>query len=199
MNKKGFTLIELVTAVVLVSLIIIPAFTIILNYKNKYQIASDKRELNKFQYLVTTNIEKDILQKGLMCMHWGDCASASCALGEVKPLASPFAATDVNFQMALVFNDSTCKTLEVNTASDNKYIKYGDDKYTLPVQYAEILKYSDVKTSFSRTYIEYGGGTGNTLHYFTIFIPIKYVDDTNSDEVLDYGIHIVAEKPQSTP
>ena len=45
MNNKGFTLIELIISVVLIAIIIIPTYAIILNFKNRQPIASDKQEL----------------------------------------------------------------------------------------------------------------------------------------------------------
>ncbi len=239
MNKKGFTLIELITSVVLISLIIIPAFTIILNYKNKYQIASDKKELVKFQYLVTSRIEQDILQYGLSYLYWGEipenkflekmsiygdfdpnCFLKADGSGKIPNAeARKEARKGKKYTFTLLFSKDGSKRMtntsyrvmtryiEVDTV--NKRItyyalNYKDNKreneyvYELPVQYAEILDYNDVANSFYRTYIDYDlqelDSINNDTPYLSIFIPIKYVDDTNSDEMLDYGIHITAER-----
>ena len=233
MNKKGFTLIELITSVVLISLIIIPAFTIILNYKNKYQIASDKKELVKFQYLVTSRIEQDILQYGLSYLFWGEIYETEIEekmsiSGGFDPNSFLNASADTRdearkgkkYTFTLLFSKDGSKRMtnssyrvmtryiEVDTV--NKKITYYslnyEDKqkreneyvYELPVQYAEILDYNDVANSFYRTYIDYDlqelDSIDNNTPYLSIFIPIKYVDDTNSDEMLDYGIHITAER-----
>jgi len=214
MNKKGFTLIELITCVALMSIVIIPAFSIIVSYKNKYQISSDKKELIKFQYLVTSRIQQDVLQKGLKCLAWGE--TTSCPSGttdnifyvnnrQERKIAKD--SSDKKYKFTLGFRDGTYKYIELDVPS--KKIKYygttggvsaDNDEYILPVQYAEILDYPDVMISFSRTYIDYSAQKLDESSFgepfLSIFIPIKYIDDTNSEEVLDYGIHITAEKAQ---
>lgn len=64
-NKKGFTVIELVTSFALISIIVIGMLTIALNFRNK--AVSSKEQLAMFQYKedVTKAIQDDIFELGV--------------------------------------------------------------------------------------------------------------------------------------
>lgn len=64
-KEKGFTLIELVLGLSLIVLIILPVFGVILGYKNKEIIESNKADLNSFKSRVLTTIEEEIVKKGI--------------------------------------------------------------------------------------------------------------------------------------
>ena len=65
MNKKGFTLIELVLSIVLITIIIVPTFIIVVKFREREQIAADKAQLLEYKNTLTYDIQKDILEKEL--------------------------------------------------------------------------------------------------------------------------------------
>lgn len=204
MNNKGFTLVELVISVVLVMAIIIPAFAIALSYKNKMQIASDKQALVSFKNRITTLVETDILKYGLNSMTWYD-TSGNADNGRNNCNTNGICIIKLEFNKPLT--EETDKTRYFIIYPANKRIIYSKTPDTsdtlfdeiLAANYADILDYHEVAISFSRTYIDIDSADTSTqsLYYATLFVPIKYVDDTNTEETLDYGIHIIAELHQT--
>ena len=65
MKKNGFTLIELVLSLSLIVVVILPVFGVVVGYKNKEIIASNKADLNAFQNTVLKTIQDDIVTKGI--------------------------------------------------------------------------------------------------------------------------------------
>lgn len=183
MNKKGFTLIELVISIVLISIIIIPTFAIILNFKNRQQIASDKQELTKFKNLITSDIEDDILQYGLRNVSMD---KESCLNKEEDCIIKlEFGEEQEKKEKELIIN------------IQNKNIKYGEEVYKLAVPYAEIMSDNDMHLYLQQGYLEINSNNDNNnaiTKYFQIKIPITYVNDTNDVESINYGINIIAEK-----
>lgn len=183
MNKKGFTLIELVISIVLISIIIIPTFAIILNFKNRQLLASDKQELVKFKNLITSDIEDDILQQGLrnVTMDKDSCSNP-----------------EEDCTIKLEFGqeqDKKEKNLIINIKG--KTIKYGDEVYKLAVPYAEIMSDNDMRLYLQQGYLEINPNNeknNSITKYFQIKIPITYVNDTTGVESINYGINIIAEK-----
>lgn len=209
MNNKGFTLIELIISVVLIAIIIIPTYAIILNFKNRQQIASDKQELSKFKNLITSDIEDDILQYGLI------------KLEKVN-------SSDTEFVANLTFSKKICVTEVEQTTEEGDIIKvceeeknlqkkliinptkktiaYGDETYKLAVPYADIVSDDDMRMYYGKGgYIDpvqdnnidpvQDNNKGISMqYYFQIKIPIRYVNDTDNVESLDYGINIIAER-----
>ena len=49
MNKKGFTVIELILSFAFVSILTVSLFTLVMNYKTKEQHAADITELNQLE------------------------------------------------------------------------------------------------------------------------------------------------------
>lgn len=201
MNNKGFTLIELIISVVLIAIIIIPTYAIILNFKNRQQIASDKQELSKFKNLITSDIEDDILQYGLI---------------KLEKVSS----SDTEFVANLTFSKKICVTEVEQTTEEGDIIKvceeeknlqkkliinptkktitYGDETYKLAVPYADIVSDDDMRMYYGKGgYIDpvQDNNKGISMqYYFQIKIPIRYVNDTDNVESLDYGINIIAER-----
>lgn len=66
MKKNGFTLIELVLSLSLIIIVILPVFGVVIGYKNKEIIVSNKADLNTFKNTVLTTIEEDIITKGVL-------------------------------------------------------------------------------------------------------------------------------------
>lgn len=182
MNKKGFTLIELVVSIVLISIIIIPTFAVILNFKNRQQIASDKQELVKFKNLITVDIEDDILRYGLRNVEMN--AEACSDITKDCVIALTFGTME----------EPMIKNLIVNVKE--KRITYDQEVYKLAVPYAEIMSDNDMRLYLQQGYIEINPNSDKDglSYYYQIKIPITYVNDTNDVETLNYGINIVAER-----
>ena len=60
MNKKGFTVIELILSFAFVSILTISLFSLVMNYKDKELNAQDITELNSFRNNITMLIQKDL-------------------------------------------------------------------------------------------------------------------------------------------
>lgn len=64
-NNKGMTLVELIAAFVITSVIVVAVFTSITSYKNRAQTASIKKEIISYKNTVTQAIQRDISQYGI--------------------------------------------------------------------------------------------------------------------------------------
>ena len=73
MNKKGFTVIELILSFAFVSILTVSLFTLVMNYKTKEQQAADITELNQYKdnmtMLIQNDIEQKLLKKVEYCMN----------------------------------------------------------------------------------------------------------------------------------
>lgn len=65
MNNKGMTLVELIAAFVITSVIVVAVFTSITSYRNRAQTASIKKEIISYKNTVTQAIQRDISQYGI--------------------------------------------------------------------------------------------------------------------------------------
>ena len=63
LNKKGFTIIELIVSFAFVSILTASLFAVVINYKEKEQDVSVETELLSFKYKITIEIENDIQKK----------------------------------------------------------------------------------------------------------------------------------------
>lgn len=209
MNNKGFTLIELIISVVLIAIIIIPTYAIILNFKNRQQIASDKQELSKFKNLITSDIEDDILQYGLIKLEKDDRESSDTEFVANLTFSKKICVTEVEQTneegvTTKVCEYATLKKLKINPTE--KLITYGDETYKLAVPYADIVSDDDMRMYYGKGgYIDPVQNNNidpvqdnnkviQMQYYFQIKIPIRYVNDTDNVESLDYGINIIAER-----
>lgn len=200
MNNKGFTLIELIISVVLIAIIIIPTYAIILNFKNRQQIASDKQELSKFKNLITSDIEDDILQYGLIKLEKDVTASSTTVFVANLTFKKEICVKKVEQTTEEGGETTVCtktKTLIIDTDPEKKTITYGDETYKLAVPYADIVSNDDMSMYYGKGgYIDPVQDINGLpmQYYFQIKIPIRYVNDTDNVESLDYGINIIAER-----
>ena len=115
MNNKGFTLVELIVSIVLITIIIVPIFTITINFRNREHIASDKAQLLEYKNTLTYDIQKDILDKGLKTF----TENTTCSVKEC---------------FILTFQDDSKKHLNL----DEKEVVYNDKSYPIVIEDAKI-------------------------------------------------------------
>ena len=90
MKNKGFTIVEMLSAFILSSIIIIILFELIINLKEIYQSSGIKTELLNKQYLMTNKIYKDLNEKNVLnispCEGENKCISFTYSDGTIKNL-----------------------------------------------------------------------------------------------------------------
>ena len=129
MNKKGFTVIELILSFAFVSILTVSLFTLLMNYKTKEQHAADLTELNQYKDNMTMLIQNDIEQKLLKKVEY-------CMNGTER----------IPKCVDLYFHDNTVKRLQVAYAEKHDdvetstfyyyeyYIIYDETLYPTPAQ-----------------------------------------------------------------
>ena len=129
MNKKGFTVIELIISFAFVSALTASLFTLVLNYRDKEQAAADIVQINNFKNIINTVIQRDIETKILKKAEY--CTNAGVY---------------VNRCINLIFRDGTSKQLQIAYSEETAqvytstlryykyYIIYDDVLYTVPAQ-----------------------------------------------------------------
>ena len=63
MNKKGFTVIELILSFAFVAVLTVALFSLVMNYRKKEQYAEEVTELTAYKNNITMRIQNDIEQK----------------------------------------------------------------------------------------------------------------------------------------
>ena len=133
MNKKGFTVIELIMSFVFASILSITLFAVVMNYRSKQVDTTIETDLLAFKSKLTIDIEKDIQKLVLSSMEY-------CTDGE---------GNRINRCVNLRFANGTVKTFKVgetthiDTLYDNDgnpydfsyrvpYISYGGVAYKIP-------------------------------------------------------------------
>lgn len=90
MKNKGFTLVEMLSAFILSSIIIIILFELIINLKEIYQTSGIKTELLNKQYLMTNKIYSDLNEKTVSninpCYEQNKCVTFTYSEGTTKNL-----------------------------------------------------------------------------------------------------------------
>lgn len=116
LNKKGFTVIELIMSFVFVSILTTSLFMAVMNYKTKEREIKVKREVESFKSKMIIEIENDIELKLLKNMEY--CQDSN---GNIKELC-----VIINFQ------DGTSKTFEVKTEKRTETLEDSTFNYTIP-------------------------------------------------------------------
>lgn len=195
-NNKGFTLLELVLGLVLIVVVILPVFTLIVNFKNKEVEETNKADLLIYKDKVLTDIGEDITKYGIQFTCEAYDVNAGYTKNEdmqrfifvpntyVTENAIRYADMIVNRQEKTM---TYIKYIEDTSKENKTYIVYKKNTYVVPVKSAEfstpINSDSDKTTFFNR--LELGSiKTRENESVGTVFqirIPIKYNDK-------DYGI-----------
>jgi len=124
LNKKGFTVVELIMSFAFVSILSASLFAVIINYKNKQQDISVESKLLSFKSKVTIDIQNDIQKKILdninYCVDGSGNRSSKCVV--------------------LSFKNGESKTLEIR--EETKVDTVGDSQFTYKLPY---ILYGDVR------------------------------------------------------
>ena len=89
MKNKGFTIVEMLSAFILSSIIIIIMFQLIINLKEIYQSSGIKTEMLNKKYIMTNKIYTDLNEKTLIAIQscGTSCLDLTYATGEIKRLS----------------------------------------------------------------------------------------------------------------
>ncbi len=108
MNKKGFTIMEIIVSVALISIVMLLLFHLLIDMEYNSEHATYAKENQINRATITRLVEKDMLDKGVKSVIKKD--------------------TDTNeVDIEITFSDNTTKDLIVSW----KYIKYGEEGYEI--------------------------------------------------------------------
>lgn len=114
-NNKGMTLVELIAAFVITSVIVVTVFGSVMSYKNRAQTLSIKKEIIGYKNTVIQAIQNDIIQYGIKKAYKNNISNIS---------------TDTIF---IVLSDGRTKQLDIVHGYQNQsstitrsYIRYDD-------------------------------------------------------------------------
>jgi len=174
-NRKGFTIVELILSFALISVIVIGMLTIVINYRSMVKISNRKIELVQYKNTVTKQIQDDITSYGVEDVSYCKDASGNNIV------------TCVTFTFQ---NNTTKNLLFSNSNVKNRYIQYGGEKF--PIQEAgqdDFTSLSDamIHLPSERTGITFDSQTVNDVTVYKVRIPI-ITDDIDND----FGLFIVA-------
>ena len=167
LNKKGFTIIELIVSFAFVSILTASLFAVVINYKEKEQDVSVETELLSFKYKITIEIENDIQKKLLNYIEY--CIDSN---GNIS-----------NRCIILNFMDGTSKTLEIRSEKktetiedstftyDEPYILYGGVRYT-PPDASRLF----IKSDYMLQYTTLDDDLENNMSLYRIKISLEHVD-----------------------
>lgn len=116
LNKKGFTVIELIMSFVFVSILTTSLFMAVMNYKTKEREVKVQREVESFKSKMTMEIENDIELRLLKNMEY--CKDDN---GNIKERC-----VIINFQ------DGTSKIFEIKTEKKQETLEDSTFDYTIP-------------------------------------------------------------------
>ena len=172
LNKKGFTVVELIMSFAFVSVLTASLLAVVINYKEKEQDLSIKTELLSFKSKVTIDIQSDIQKKVLDYMeHCVDesnnrinrCVRIHFKNGETKVLQ-----VKEEIKEDYILNEDGTEEPFMYKAP---YITYGDIRYT-PPEAGNII----VDNTFMLDYNTATDGVENGLTLYKISIDFKHVD-----------------------
>ena len=161
MDKKGFTIIEMVMAFVLVTAVVLFLFSIVFILKDSYLKTNTTSELYTEQAILTQTINHDLYTIGLNKI-------AKCATDSGKPIC-------IDFEL----KNGETKHLEVNKGTNNK-IKYGN--YIYPLGETEDFDLPAGVNNTDRTLV-----VCKNASIFILNIPIH----SSRDENKNFGVKII--------
>jgi len=171
MNKKGFSVIELLVSFVVISVIVIGMLNVIFVYRTKITSGDANVQMRNYKNNLTKDIMDDVINKKVK---------------EVKILSKR--------SLRIYYLDNTSKVLEMSDTSTvdgivNKSITYGGRVYEVVEKLPDSTNYDDLKNAEVIEFIdneilvnEEKVGTNNL---YNIDINIEYRDLEE-----DYGIHL---------
>lgn len=159
MNKKGFTIAEVLVTFVLVAFISMSLLQLLLNYKDLANVKMKQQTYAAIKDEITIRIQKDVKTRGLMYIKQASPNSIYFVFSD-KP-SEPVSLTvhNVNFidsTVASEFGKASASELTANekyTAINDKYIEYNGVKYPIPSGMPDLTSipaYNEAATDFSK-------------------------------------------------
>ncbi len=179
LNKKGFTVVELIVSFVFTSILAISLFAVVLNYRDKQMDTSIETQLLDFKSLLMIDIEQDIQRLGLNSIDY--CTNPSNGNRIAKCITLRFDnGTTKNFE---VKQDSKVDRFENDDGSFDDffytipYISYGGRKYEIP-DAANVI----VRSDFMLESTSVSDGLETNTPLYKIRVSLAHVDlETDMD------------------
>lgn len=177
LNNKGFTIVEVIVCFVLLMIIVTAMLKVAMSYRTTAQNKEITEQLVTYKNLLTKDVEKDILERGLASMERCTSSEGRC--------------------VRLRFVDGTNKdfilpNIDVTNRNsvENKYVRYGGIKYPmmkdlLPSTIPSGSKPGDYQSLYVSGGDIFDATTLNTGTIYTIEFRIEHADLDD-----DFGIHI---------
>ena len=127
MKNKGFTIVEMLSAFILSSIIIIIMFQLIINLKEIYQSSGIKTEILNKKYIITNKIYTDLNEKMLIAIQscGTNCLDLTYATGEIKRLSQNIS------NQTITYDDYTAKI--------NSGLEMSNMQIELPLENEQVL------------------------------------------------------------
>lgn len=177
LNNKGFTIVEVIVCFVLLMIIVTAMLKVAMAYRTTAQNSEITEQLVSYKNLLTKDVQKDILERGLTSME--RCTSSEGRCVKLRFLDG----TNKDFILPNI--DATNRN-----SVENKYVRYGGIKYPMmkdeiPASIPTGSKPGDYQSLYVSGGDIFDSTTLNTGTVYTIEFRIEHAD---LDE--DFGIHI---------
>ncbi len=163
MSQRGFTTIELLVCFIVVSAISISLFGVVMNFKERQQVASIRSDVTTYKNTLTKTIMDDV------------------AKNKINYVYSP---DGTNTNIYIVYSDGEYSSIQVNPTTNT--IRYSSKKsyYNMISSYLNypLPAIPDLSIDQANYFV-----IDSTNRFVTINIPFLHPDLKNRD----YGIHIV--------
>lgn len=127
MNKKGFTVIELILSFAFVAVLTVALFSLVMNYRKKEQYAEEVTELIAFKNNITMRIQNDIEQKLLKDVKY--CTSGGSRINRCVEFSFQ---DGTKSQLQILLEDVTDHVGESVFSYYRYYVVYDDILYPTP-------------------------------------------------------------------
>ena len=127
MNKKGFTVIELILSFAFVAVLTVALFSLVMNYRKKEQYAEEVTELTAYKNNITMRVQNDIEQKLLQKVEY--CTSGGSRINRCVELTFQ---DGTKSKLQVLLEDVTDVVGESTFSYYRYYIVYDDILYPTP-------------------------------------------------------------------
>jgi len=181
LDKKGFTVIELILSFILVMFLAMSMFALVNNYKNKEQIEAVKRDLMKLQNTLTQDIYEDTITKKVEQISF--CLDES---GEVIKQCINIKFLDKSVKQLKVVETTDRVTDEGTTFDYNTFnIYYGGHKYKNPdPKFTKIVSDYILTSTVPEDNLEYG-----VIYHIKLRIEHQDIEDEYVIDVITTGVN----------
>ena len=132
MNKKGFTVIELILSFAFVSILTVTMFQLVLNYKEKEQIAQDITELTSFKNNITMMIEKDLQVNILKTIDYCREGGVQGEGAIINRCITLYFQNNTQKDLRIAYKEETVNVVTSHVKYNRYFIIYGDEIYEAP-------------------------------------------------------------------